>query len=348
MKNWRMTDWIAGLAAAGAMLLGTTVAEAGRDLDAVKQRGTIRCGVQGPSNPGFGVPNAQGVWEGFNIEICRAVAITIFNDPSKVEFVPVTSQSRFPALTNGEVDILSNNTTWTLTRDTGVNRFNFPAIVFYDGQSVMVPRRLNVTSAKQLNGATVCVQPGTTTELNLADFFRQNNITFRPVVIEALDELRRAYDQGRCDVFTNDFAALAAQRTLLTNPRDHVILPERISKEPLGPTIRQGDEELSNIVAWTVFTLIEAEEFGITKDNVDQMAATNTDPRVRRLLGVEPGMAESLGAANAAFGRTMLKAFGNYGEIYNRWLGPTTPLALERGQNNIWTNGGLLYAPPAR
>ncbi len=247
--------------------------------------------MQGPSNPGFGVPNAQGVWGGFNVEICRAIAITIFNDPSKVEFVPVTTQSRFPALTNGEVDVLSNNTTWTLTRDTGVNRFNFPAIVFYDGQAVMVPRRLNVTSARQLNGATVCVQPGTTTELNLADFFRQNNMTFRPVVIEALDELRRAYDQGRCDIFTNDFAALAAQRTLLTNPRDHVILPERISKEPLGPTIRQGDEELTNIVAWTVFALIDAEEFGITQANVDQIAGSATDPRVRRLLGVEPGMA---------------------------------------------------------
>ncbi|MEI8146106.1 MAG: amino acid ABC transporter substrate-binding protein [Alphaproteobacteria bacterium] len=334
--------------AAAAFVFGPTAAEAGRDLDAIKARGTIRCGVQGPSNPGFGVPSAQGVWGGFNIEICRSVAITIFNDPNKVEFVPVTSQSRFPALTNGEVDILSNNTTWTLTRDTGVNRFNFPAIVFYDGQSVMVPRRLNITSARQLNGATVCVQPGTTTELNLADFFRQNNITFRPVVIEALDELRRAYDQGRCDVFTNDFAALAAQRTLLTNPRDHVILPERISKEPLGPTIRQGDEELTNIVAWTVFALIDAEEFGITQANVDQVAASNTDPRVRRLLGVEPGMGAAVGAANENWARTIIKSFGNYGEIFERHLGVNTPLGLERGQNNIWTKGGLLYAPPAR
>jgi general L-amino acid transport system substrate-binding protein len=343
-----MKNWLMGVAAVGAMLFGTTVAEAGRDLDQIKQRGTIRCGVQGPSNPGFGVPNAQGVWEGFNVEVCRAVAITIFNDPTKVEFVPVTTQSRFPALTNGEVDILSNNTTWTLTRDTGVNRFNFPAIIFYDGQSVMVPRRLNVTSARQLNGATVCVQPGTTTELNLADFFRQNNITFRPVVIEALDELRRAYDQGRCDVFTNDFAALAAARTLLTNPRDHVILPERISKEPLGPTIRQGDEELTNIVAWTVFALIDAEEFGITKANVDQIAGSATDPRIRRLLGVEPGMGAAIGAADPSYARTIIKNFGNYGEMFERWLGTSTPLGLERGQNNIWTKGGLLYAPPAR
>jgi general L-amino acid transport system substrate-binding protein len=343
-----MKNWLMGIAAVGAMLLGTTVAEAGRDLDQIKQRGTLRCGVQGPSNPGFGVPNAQGVWEGFNAEICRSVAITIFNDPTKVEFVPVTTQSRFPALTNGEVDILSNNTTWTLTRDTGVNRFNFPAIVFYDGQAVMVPRRLNVTAAKQLNGATVCVQPGTTTELNLADFFRQNNITFRPVVIEALDELRRAYDQGRCDVFTNDFAALAAQRTLLTNPRDHVILPERISKEPLGPTIRQGDEELTNIVAWTVFALIEAEELGITMANVEQIAGSSTNPLVRRFLGVEGNMGESISAARADYARQIIRQFGNYGEIYRRNVGEGSPLKITPGPNRLWKDGGLLVSPPFR
>jgi general L-amino acid transport system substrate-binding protein len=335
-------------AAVLAFAFGPTAAEAGRDLDQIKARGTIRCGVQGPSNPGFGVPNAQGVWGGFNVEICRAIAITIFNDPSKVEFVPVTTQSRFPALTNGEVDVLSNNTTWTLTRDTGVNRFNFPALVFYDGQAIMVNKKLGVDSAKKLNGATVCVQPGTTTELNLTDYFRQNNMTFTPVVIEALDELRRAYDTGRCDVFTNDFAALAAQRTLLTAPADHIILPERLSKEPLGPTIRQGDEELTNIVAWTVFALIDAEEFGITQANVDQIASTATDPRIKRLLGVEGNMGEAIGAANKDYARTIIKAFGNYGEIFDRHLGPKTPLALERGMNNIWTKGGLLYAPPAR
>jgi general L-amino acid transport system substrate-binding protein len=333
----------AGLAAAYA-----PVAEAGRDLDAIKQRGTLRCGVQGPSNPGFGTPNAQGQWGGFNVEICRAVAITIFGDPSKVEFIPVTTQSRFPALTNGEVDMLSNNSTWTLTRDSNVNRFNFPAVVFYDGQAVMVPRRLNVTSARQLNGATVCVQPGTTTELNITDFFRQHNLQFRPVVIEALDELRRAYDTGRCDVFTNDFAALAAQRTLLSNPRDHVILPERLSKEPLSPVVRQGDEELTNIVAWTVFALIDAEELGITQANVGQMAESSTNPVVRRLLGVEGAMGQSIGAHSPQYARQIISAFGNYGEIFNRHLGPNTPLGLDRGQNNIWTQGGLLYAPPAR
>ncbi|MBK1661810.1 amino acid ABC transporter substrate-binding protein [Paracraurococcus ruber] len=339
---------LAAAAAACLAIIAPQPAEAGAALDAIKQRGTLRCGVQGPGNPGFGTADSQGRWVGFNVEICRAVAITIFNDPNKVEFVPVTSQSRFPALAAGEVDMLSNNSTWTLTRDSNVNRFNFPAIVFFDGQAMMVNRRLGVTSARGLNGATVCVQPGTTTEMNLADYFRQHNMRFTPVVIADLDELRRAYDSGRCDVFTNDFAALAAQRTLLTNPRDHVILPERISKEPLSPVVRQGDEELTNIVAWTVFGLIDAEEFGITRANVAQRAASDTDPRVKRLLGVEGNMGESLGAANGQYMRTILAAFGNYGEIFERHLGTDTPLGLERGQNNIWTKGGLLYAPPAR
>ncbi len=335
-------------AAAAFMAFGVGEALAGRDLDQIRSRGTLRCGVQGPSNPGFGVPDSQGRWQGFNVEICRAVAITIFGDPARVEFVPVTTQSRFPALAAGEVDILSNNSTWTLTRDSNVNRFNFPAITFYDGQSVMVPRRLNVTSARALNGATVCVQPGTTTELNISDYFRQHNMRFTPVVISDLDELRRAYDSGRCDVFTNDFAALAAQRTLLTRPADHVILPERISKEPLSPVIRQGDEELTNIVAWTVFALIDAEEMGITAANVEQIAGSSTNPVVRRLLGVEGNMGESLSAARPDFARQIIRTFGNYGEIYERWLGTNTPLGLERGQNRTWNNGGLLYAPPAR
>jgi general L-amino acid transport system substrate-binding protein len=343
-----MKTWAWAAMAAAAMVFVSPAAQAGRDLDGVKQRGTLRCGVQGPSNPGFGVPDAQGRWQGFNVDICRAVAITIFNDPNKVEFVPVTTQSRFPALASGEVDMLSNNSTWTLTRDSNVNKFNFPAIVFYDGQAIMIPKRLNVTSAKALDGATVCVQPGTTTELNLTDYFRSNNLKFTPVVIEALDELRRAYDQGRCDVFTNDFAALAAQRTLLSKPQDHVILPERLSKEPLSPAIRQGDEELTNIVAWTVFALVEAEEAGITQSNVDQIASSATDPRVRRLLGVEGNMGESINAANKDYARTIIKAFGNYGEIFERHLGRDTPLGLDRAQNRLWTQGGLLYAPPAR
>lgn len=335
-------------AAAAFLLFGPTEAMAGRDLDQIRARGQLLCGVQGPSNPGFGFPDGQGRWQGFNVEICRSVAITIFGDPNRVQFVPVTTQSRFPALAAGEVDILSNNSTWTLTRDSNVNRFNFPAIAFYDGQSMMVPRRLNITSARALNGATVCVQPGTTTELNLADYFRQHSMRFTPVVVADLDELRRAYDSGRCDVFTNDFAALAAQRTLLTRPADHVILPERISKEPLGPVVRQGDEELTNIVAWTMFALIEAEELGLTAANVEQMATTSTNPVVRRFLGVEGNMGESISAARADYARQIIRSFGNYGEIFERHLGERTPLNLERGLNRIWLNGGLLYAPPAR
>ncbi|MBN8938964.1 MAG: amino acid ABC transporter substrate-binding protein [Rhizobiales bacterium] len=322
-------------------------AEAGSTLDAIRQRGVLRCGVQAPSNPGFGVPDSQGRWQGFNVEICRAFAVAILNDPNKVEFTPVTSQSRFPALSSGEVDVLSSNTTWTLSRDTNVNRFNFPAVVFYDGNAMMVPKKLNVTNATQLDGATVCVQPGSTTELNLADFFRRNNMKYTPVVIADIDETRRSYDSGRCDVFVSDFSQLAAQRSILTRPADHVILPERISKEPLGPAVRQGDEELTNIIAWTVYGLIEAEELGITKANVEQMA-TSTDPRIRRFLGVEGTLAESVGAAKLDYMRTIIGLYGSYAEIYDRHLGPQTPLGLERGQNRLWNQGGLLYAPPQR
>ncbi|QCI63855.1 amino acid ABC transporter substrate-binding protein [Phreatobacter stygius] len=322
-------------------------AEAGATLDAIRQRGVLRCGVQAPSNPGFGVPDSQGKWQGFNVEICRAFAVAILNDPDKVEFTPVTSQSRFPALSSGEVDVLSSNTTWTLSRDTNINRFNFPAVVFYDGNAMMVPKRLNVTSAAQLDGATVCVQPGSTTELNLSDFFRRSNMKYTPVVIADIDETRRSYDSGRCDVFVSDFSQLAAQRSILAKPADHLILPERISKEPLGPAVRQGDEELTNIVAWTVFGLIEAEELGITKANVDAMAAS-TDPRIRRFLGVEGNLGEAVGTAKLDYMRTIIRQFGNYAEIYDRHLGPQTPLGLERGQNRLWNQGGLLYAPPQR
>lgn len=334
-------------AAAAFVALGAPIAEAGRDLDAIKARGTLRCGIQSAGTPGFAVPNAQGQWVGFNTDICRAIAIAILGEP-RVEFVGTTSQTRFPALTNGEVDVLVNNATWTLTRDTGVNRFNFPAIKFYDGQALMVPRRLNVTQARQLNGATVCVQPGTTTELNITDFFRQNNIRFTPLVIDNNDELRRAYEAGRCDVYTNDFAATAALRTQLARPADHIILPERLSKEPLSPVVRQGDEEMTNIVAWVMFALIDAEEMGVTQANVRQMAASSTNPVIRRLLGAEGNMGQAVGAATPDYVVRIVAAFGNYGELFDRHLGPNTPLGLERGMNNLWTRGGLMYAPPAR
>jgi general L-amino acid transport system substrate-binding protein len=338
---------IAASAAAALTALMVPAAQAGRDVDAIKARGTLRCGVQSTGTPGFAVPNAQGQWTGINTDICRAIAITILGEP-RVEFVGTTSQTRFPALNNGEVDVLVNNATWTLTRDSNVNRFNFPAVYFYDGQALMVPRRLNITNARQLNGATVCVQPGTTTELNITDFFRQNNIRFTPLVIDNNDELRRAYEAGRCDVYTNDFAATAALRTQLTRPADHMILPERLSKEPLSPVVRQGDEEMTNLVGWTMFALIDAEEMGVTQANVRQMAATSTNPVIRRLLGAEGNMSQSLGAATPDYVVRIIAAYGNYGEMFERHLGPNTPLQLERGMNNLWTRGGLMYAPPAR
>jgi len=327
---------------------GSLPVEAGRDLDAIKSRGSLRCGVYGPSLPGFGVPDSQGNWQGFNADICRAIAITIFNDVSKVEFVPVSTQTRFPALANGEADILASNVTWTLTRDAGINHFNFPAVTFYDGQAIMVPLSLNVTSAKDLDGVTICVQPGTTTELNLSDYFREHDMKFTPVVIESVDELRRAYDEGRCEAWTNDFTSIAGERTLLANPASHVVLPERLSKEPLGLTIRQGDDELSNIVAWTVYALVDAEESGITQSNADKIAQSSENPAIKRLLGVEGNMGEALKAASADYVLQIVKTLGNYGEIYNRHLGPNTPLGLDRGLNDIWKAGGLLYAPPAR
>lgn len=341
--QWKML----AAAAAAFMSFGVGEALAGRDLDGIKQRGTLRCGVQGPSNPGFGVPDSQGRWGGFNVEICRAIAITIFGDPNRVEFVPVTTQSRFPALSAGEVDVLSNNTTWTLTRDSNVNRFNFPAIVFYDGQAIMVPRRLNVTSARQLNGATVCVQPGTTTELNLADYFRSTKMTFKPVVIEKLDEVVAAYDSGRCDVYTTDASGLAATRaTQLAKPDDHLILPEIISKEPLGPMVRQGDDQWLVVVRWALNAMIEAEEYGITSKNVDEMLKSE-NPNIKRILGVTPGGGKALGL-DEKWAYNIIKQVGNYGESFERNVGMESPLKLARGVNQLWNKGGALYAWPIR
>ncbi|TAD91004.1 MAG: amino acid ABC transporter substrate-binding protein [Alphaproteobacteria bacterium] len=319
-------------------------AEAGAVLDAIRQRGSIRCGIQ-TGTPGFGFPDSAGVWQGFNVEVCRAVSVMLFNDPSKVQFVPVTSQQRFPALQAGEVDLLSNNSTNTLTRDTQLG-FNFGPTVFYDGQGLMVPRRLGVSKATELNGATVCVQPGTTTELNLSDFFRQNRMTFNAVVIDNQAELRNAFFAGRCDVYTNDASALAADRTVAQNPNDYVILPERISKEPLAPVVRHGDEQWFDIVKWAVYALIEGEELGITSQNVDTFLTSN-NPIVRRFLGVEPGMGQALGV-DQRYAYNILKTVGNYGQIFDKWLGAGSPIRLERGLNELWTKGGLQYAPPAR
>ena len=320
-------------------------AEAGPTLDKVKQAGTISCGV--PTGiPGFGMPDSQGKYAGFDVDICRALSAAVFGDSEKVKYVPLTAQQRFTALQSGEVDLLSNNTTWTLTRDTELG-FNFAPVVFYDGQGFMVPKKLGVKTAKELNGATICVAPGTTTELNLADYFRANKMEFKPVVIEKVDEIYAAFFSGRCDVMTGDASALAAQRTgRASNPDDYMILTERISKEPLAPVVRHGDEQWHDVVDWAIYALIEAEEKGITQKNVDDMLKTD-DPGIKRMLGVTPGTGKALGL-DEKWAYNAIKAVGNYGEIFDKHLGLSSPLKLERGYNNLWTKGGLIYAIPIR
>src|SRR3981081_3417659 len=314
-RTWAIAEIAAGVAAA----LGFAVpASAGPTLDKVKQAGAISCGV--PTGiPGFAQPDNQGKYTGFDVDICRAISAAVFGDSDKVKYVPLTAQQRFTALQSGEVDILSNNTTWTLSRDTQLG-FNFGPVVFYDGQGFMVPKKLNVKTAKELNGATICVQPGTTTELNLADYFRGNKMEYKPVVIEKLDEIYAAFFSGRCDVMTGDGSALAAQRIgRASNPDDYVALTERISKEPLAPVVRHGDEEWNDIVRWVVYALIEAEERGITQKNVDDMLKSD-DPNVKRMLGVTPGAGKSLGL-DEKWAYNEIKLVGNYGEISDRTLG---------------------------
>jgi general L-amino acid transport system substrate-binding protein len=338
----------AGLVTALVMIGAIAAANsawAAATLDKVKQAGGFSCGV--PTGvPGFAQPNDKGVYSGFDVDICKAVSAAIFGDPGKVKYVPLTAQQRFTALQSGEVDILSNNTTWTLTRDTELG-FNFAPVVFYDGQGFMVPKKLGVKSAKELNGATICVQPGTTSELNLADYFRATKMDYKPVVIEKVDEIYAAFFAGRCDVMSGDATALAAQRIgRAAHPDDYVVLPERISKEPLAPVVRHGDEQWSDIVTWSVYALIQAEESGITQANVDDKLKSE-DPAVKRMLGVTPGLGKALGL-DERWAYNEIKAVGNYGEIFERFLGEGSPFNLARGLNNLWTKGGLLYAIPLR
>ena len=340
--KWLMT----AVAATVAVGLGfVPPAEAGPTLDKVKQAGSISCGV--PTGiPGFAQPDNQGKWAGFDVDICRAISAALFGDPDKVKYVPLTAQQRFTALQSGEVDILSNNTTWTLQRDTDLG-LNFGPVVFYDGQGFMVPKKLGVKTAKELNGATICVQPGTTTELNLADYFRGNKMEFKPVVIEKIDEVYAAFFSGRCDVMTGDATALGAQRIgRASNPDDYVVLTERISKEPLAPVVRHGDDQWHDVVDWVVYALIDAEEKGITQKNVDEMAKSDS-PDIKRMLGVTPGMGKALGV-DEKWAYNAIKFVGNYGEIFDKHLGLGSPLKIERGYNNLWTKGGLLYAMPIR
>ncbi|WP_029039973.1 amino acid ABC transporter substrate-binding protein [Cucumibacter marinus] len=330
--------------AAAFLVLAPAIAQAGQTFDAVKDRDLVRCGTP-QGTVGFGYPDDSGSFIGMNPDFCHAFAAATLGDASKAEMVSLTSQTRFPALQTGEIDVLISNTTNTLTRDATLG-INFGATNFYDGQGMMVPKSLAISSATELDGATVCVQPGTTTELNLNDYFLANNMTFNPLVIESVAEVREAFFSGRCDVYSTDSSLLAAARVASPAPDDFMILPERISKEPLAPLVRQGDDEWLDIVSWTIYATMQAEEYGINQANVDDFLDSD-DPAIRRFLGVEPGLGEALGVDDK-FAYNVVKQVGNYADIYNRWVGPDTALELDRGLNELWTNGGLLYNPPFR
>ena len=326
------------------LLITAGMALAAGTLDTVQERGFIKAGVNGGVY-GFSMPNDKGEWEGLDVDTAKAVAAAVFGDASKVKFTALTAVQRLPALQSGEIDVLCRNTTQTLTRETK-NGLNFVQVNFYDGQGFLVPKELGLTSAMQLDGATVCVLPGTTTEMNAADFFKANKMDWNPVVIENTSELNKAFFAGRCDVLTSDSSQLAAQRAVAPNPADYKVLPEIISKEPLAPVVRHGDDQWYDIVNWTVMGLINAEELGIHSGNVDDMLKSN-DPKIKRFLGVTPGMGEALGLDDA-FMYNVIKQVGNYGEIFERNVGTDTALGLERSLNALWTVGGLMYASPFR
>lgn len=312
-------------------------------IGAIRARGHLVCGVA-VNSPGFAMPDSRGEFRGLDVDTCRAVAVAVFGDATRVRFVPNTAVQRFPMLQSGELDILVRNTTWTLSREATLG-LEFTGINFYDGQGFMVRRSSGVTSARQLNGATVCVAPGTTTELNLADWFRANNLRFTPVVIEQVEEIRAAFVAGRCDAYTNDASSLASFRATRAGDReDFVLLPEIISKEPLGPAVRTGDWRWFNLVRWTLFAQIAAEELGVTSENVEQMARTSTVPDIQRLLGRTGDLGRALGVNNDWVVQ-IVRQVGNYGEMYERNI---TPLGIPRGVNNLWNRGGLHYAPPVR
>ncbi|MBZ0259414.1 MAG: amino acid ABC transporter substrate-binding protein [Hyphomicrobiales bacterium] len=335
--------------AATASLIAATAATAGT-LDDVKAKGFIQCGVS-QGLIGFSNPDAQNNWTGLDVDFCRAVAAAVFNDPQKVKFTPLTAKDRFTALQSGEVDILSRNTTWTMGRDTSLG-LKFAGVTYYDGQGFMVKSSLGVDSALKLSGAAVCTQTGTTTELNLADYFKSNKMDYKVVAFEKNEEVLAAYQDGRCDVFTTDQSGLYADKLKFANPDEHVVLPEIISKEPLGPVVRQGDDAWFNVVKWTYFALLNAEELGVTSANVGEMM-TSANPEIQRLLGIKnaDGTAAGFGTGiglSEEWVVQIIKAVGNYGEIFERNVGLNTPLKIARGKNALWTAGGLQYAPPVR
>jgi len=344
--NKTQTRSLKALAAAGLSLAFLSPAFAGKTLDAIKQRGQVVCGVN-TGLAGFSAADSSGNWTGLDVDVCKAVAAATLGDASKVKYVPLNAQQRFTALQSGEIDILSRNTTFTLTRD-GSLGLHQTAVTYYDGQGFMVPVKSKIKSAKQLKGQTVCVQSGTTTEKNMTDFSRANNLGIKPVVFEKLEAATGAYFSGRCVAYTTDASGLASVRNKeAKNPADHLILPELISKEPLGPMVRRGDDEWFAIVKWTIYGLLEAEEYGVTQANVDQLKTSATDPVVQRLLGTTDDTGKLLGLDKEWMARA-IKATGNYGEMFERNVGPKSALALPRGVNNLWNKGGLMYAYPIR
>jgi general L-amino acid transport system substrate-binding protein len=325
---------------------GVAAAQAGT-LQDVQKRGQLVCGVNGPTGlTGFGIPDDKGEWRGLDVDLCRAVSAAVFGDATKIKFVPLGSKERFTALQSGEIDLLARNSTWTYSRENDIG-LSFVAVNYYDGQGFMVRKELGVDSALKLSGATICVQTGTTTEKNLADYFRTNKLELKTVVFDNADQARSAYDQGRCDAYTTDASGLASERTQLKAPADNIILPEIISKEPLGPVVRKGDDQWASVVRWSFFAMIIAEEKGVTQANVDQVKGSTNDPEVQALLGAGDDMGKMMGLSKD-WSYNVIKLVGNYGESFERNVGLKTPLGLARGLNQLWSKGGLQYAAPLR
>ena len=344
MKRVSLVLTLAAAAALSAQPATAQTPTAQATLKGIQDRGTLSCGVS-QGLPGFSSPDDKGNWTGLDVDICRAIAAAIFNDPSKVKFVPLSAKDRFTALQSGEIDVLSRNTTWTISRDT-LLAANFTGVTYYDGQGFLVKKSLKVKSALELNSASVCVQTGTTTEQNLADYFKGNNMKYEVIAFAGADETGKAYESGRCDVFTTDVSQLYAQRLKLANPNDHEVLPEVISKEPLGPMVRHGDDQWFDIVKWTLFAMVNAEEAGVTQKNVDEMAKSDK-PDLKRMLGSDGNLGEQLGLTKDWVIR-IVKHVGNYGESFDRNVGTGSKLGIARGLNNLWNKGGIQYAPPIR
>ena len=344
-RYWTSIRSRVGVVAFAAVAGALPVRGADSTLDAIKKQGSLRCGVS-QGLPGFSSPEASGKWVGLDVDVCRAIAAAVLTDADKVKYTPLSAKERFTALQSGEIDVLSRNTTWTLVRDASLG-VDFAGVTYYDGQGFMVKKASGVTSVNKLNGATICVQTGTTTELNIADYFRAHDLKYKLLVFEKADEVVAAYDGGRCDVFSTDQSGLYSQRIKLKKPDDHVVLPEIISKEPLGPAVRHGDGQWEDIVRWAIYAMLTAEELGLTTANVDGEKANNKNPDVRRFLGLEGDIGAGLGL-DKEWAYRIVKQVGSYAESFDRNLGPKTPLGIARGANKLWTAGGLQYPMPFR